>query len=360
MANFTLEVHTMANEDALPFGSYSQVVTDSLFATVCCCFAALTWVTYDHLITLHDEMEYVWKRPTRLGSVLYYAVRYVGMLGISSMIGIYLWPTLSEYVQVNAVSNQSREIIPVLYAVPPNGILNHVTTAFLFALFFVVEVILQMRISALYSSRWLARVNAVIFVLEMVVMNVLWVQYKPGHCSTEREDLLTPQECASAPLYWIPGIAFEIWLSGLALAKLRPRLLREDILSVMVHDRQVCVKYFCLITSMTMAHIAMVRVLNLSTLHLMPLQTVHGLGASWTPFVIASLSIGGSRIVLHLRKAYFRLPRGGTSASRLNVSFAVQPAGRSALSRSMMDESFYVEEESRDDRTLTALVCEPA
>lgn len=231
MYNSSFEVHlTVANSEPMDSDDYPRVITESLFTTVCCCFAALTWVAYDHFITLRDEVEYVWKRPTRAGSLMYYAVRYIGMLGLSSMIAIYLLPTLSDPILASTASGL------VEYTIPPNRILNHVTTAFLFALFFVVEVILQIRIFALYSSKWLARVNAAVFVVEMVLMNVLWVQYKPKNCSTDSDDHPALQECPSAPLYWVPGIAFEIWLSGLALAKLRPSLLHEDILSVMVHD----------------------------------------------------------------------------------------------------------------------------
>ena len=124
-------------------------------------------------------------------------------------------------------------------------------------------VIMQTRIFALYSSRRLAIINAVMFTLEITLMVVLLL-FAPLTCNASFRGGFTfmlgdsQGRCDKLPIYWVPskcrflisvghphlklsclsqGLAFELWLAGLAFAKLRPKVLKHDMLTVIVTDR---------------------------------------------------------------------------------------------------------------------------
>lgn len=218
---------------------------------------------------------------------------------------------------------------------------NTETVAFLgipclqFGIFWVVEVILQTRIFALYGSKRLAILNGVLFAAEIAGMLLLW-HYMPAYCYFPQfyqpEELWDPSEpvfqCGFLGLYWIPGIAFELWLAGLAAAKLRPRILKHDLLTVIVHDS---IKYFIVIALVMIVHVV---------------SAFKGIGRYAIPFVVAGQTIGGSRLVLHLRKAFYEGPnRNQTGVSRPNATFAFLTQDDPPPRHRLVDQSFYVQDE---------------
>ncbi|EJD44902.1 hypothetical protein AURDEDRAFT_166085 [Auricularia subglabra TFB-10046 SS5] len=313
------------------------------FAPIRCYIAAFTWVLFDYSLTLHDEIVYIWKRPMRSGTIQFYVLRYLGIISLAASLGIYLWP---KETHADATECPPGHKDPPYLSVRSNmeNVIFVGAPVLQFSVFWVVEVILQTRIFALYDSRRLAIVNGALFVLEIMAMLLLW-NYIPAIWSFPEyhDDLWTLEEpiiqgCSYLPLYWLPGIVFELWLAGLAIAQLRRKVPRDGLLAVMVRDS---VRYFFLIAIVMVVHIV---------------TSFSHIGAYGIPFVIAGQTIGGSRIVLHLRRAYFKgRDFDMTKMTQIDLpSSAARRAKGVTRSRSRFaDETFCVQEES-DDATVTA------
>lgn len=206
-----------------------------------------------------------------------------------------------------------------------------VVPALQFSVFWAVELVLQSRIFALYGNdRRIAIFNGVLFAFEIAAMIGLWY-HLPATCygDLSNSELMggISLGCNQFALYWLPGIGFELWLAILACVKLRPQVLKHDLLSVMVHDS---VRYFFLIAIAMVAHI---------------ITALKGFGDNAIPFVIAGVTIGGSRLVLHLRRAYFR----GHDASLSDISMALRTIEVPTPNGRFVDETFYVQETLSDD-----------
>lgn len=206
-----------------------------------------------------------------------------------------------------------------------------------FSVFWLAEIILQTRIFALYGSKRLAVVNGLVFGLEIAAMIGLWYEalvLRPPMLLAQLEsqsDYHSPDIGAYPAFYWLPGIVFELWLAALALRKLRPQVLKHDLLSVIVRDS---IRYFLLIAIVMVVHVV---------------ATMKGLGLYVVPFVIAGQTIGGSRLVLHLRQAYFRSHDFEVSKPG-GISFAVRRTTGVPVPRSRFaDETFYVQENPSDN-----------
>ncbi|EJD38695.1 hypothetical protein AURDEDRAFT_172188 [Auricularia subglabra TFB-10046 SS5] len=251
-------------------------------------------IMFAAVITFGDELEYVWMRYFGLGVV---TMRLLYELGAT-----FRPPTNSSYLpgDLVAIAPSLQKIAQRLDPITGSVLLNW-TPLLVFGLFYSVEIILQTRVYAMYHSARLAIVNGVLFCVEIALMLYLWSTV-PLLCGFEY--LLSQQLegpwisfCGRGdglPLYWVPGIVYELWLSACALFKLVQRLrqsgkalLHHDTLSLLARDSII---YFALIAVGIAVHI--------------------GTGYLGHPdvgiiFVEASLCVGGSRIVLHLRRAFY-------------------------------------------------------
>ncbi|EJD44909.1 hypothetical protein AURDEDRAFT_166091 [Auricularia subglabra TFB-10046 SS5] len=288
-----------------------------------------------------SQVATVWRRPIRAGSILFYIVRYLGIVSLLIGTAIYSWPE-TEYIfgypgvyakpcedsDTEFYENTSKAATAIFSAVP----------ALQFSIFWAVELVLQSRIFALYGNRrLLAAFNGFLFSLEIAAMIALWC-YLPATCYGELPKQVAElmdgaaMQCDTFALYWIPGIAFELWLAALAFRKLRPQILQHDLLTVMVHDS---IRYFFLIAAVMVVHI---------------ISAFKGVGDYAIPFVIAGMTIGGSRLVLHLRRAYYRSHGRGAGASPPNILATVRMIGTPVPNSRFADETFYVEENLGGDK----------
>lgn len=202
-------------------------------------------------------------------------------------------------------------------------------------LFWVVEVILQTRIHAVYGSRRLAAFNTTIFILEIVLMVLLSVYFTmPAYKGDLR------------PIYIVPGLVFELWLAGLAAAKLKVARRRSwELITVIVTDSIV---YFFLI-AVTMLIYFIGGDLPIErdddTFYGRTDYSAADLEALVWPFMVASQSIGASRLFLHLRKEYYRQHDSssgmqGTLGYQFRSGSVQRPQQRGFVS-SFVDEAFY-------------------
>ncbi|EJD50385.1 hypothetical protein AURDEDRAFT_160288 [Auricularia subglabra TFB-10046 SS5] len=204
-----------------------------------------------------------------------------------------------------------------------------------YLIFWTVEVIMQMRVFALYKSRALAVTNGVFFFCEILAMILMWLMspYMLGSANRSRSGDRIPALASGgtnlvihsvALIYWTPGMAFELWLAALAVVKMRRKVLKHELLGVLLSDSLV---YFLMITMFMVLHVVL---------------SMYQHGNYAVPFVIVGETVGGSRLVLHLRKAYW-VRRDGASAgaSQPNISFALPVQTHAAHSSRVVDESFY-------------------
>ncbi|KZW03524.1 hypothetical protein EXIGLDRAFT_721739, partial [Exidia glandulosa HHB12029] len=254
--------------------------------------AGIAWTLYDHALTLGDEVNYVWTKPPGWGTLLFFLIRY---FGLASQLSRFV-QDVQSYTTVTAIAKIGH-ISPGLRPGPVNWVV-----LCQFALFYLVEIALQMRIYAIYMrSRRLALFNAALFTAEIGTMLYLW--WLSG-CRTETMNdawgsyrsrpVTACAETSGFPWYWVPAAVFEIWLASLAVYKVIQRIPREtfksDILSVVLKDS---VLYFCMITVVLCIH--------LISSSIEPLYFQLGIH-----FVSAGLTVGGSRLILHLRRTYYR------------------------------------------------------
>ncbi|EJD38723.1 hypothetical protein AURDEDRAFT_187670 [Auricularia subglabra TFB-10046 SS5] len=265
--------------------------------------AAMAWAAYDYALTISDEIDCVWRRPIRSGSLLFIWVRYYG-LGV-----------LAFKVYANARNNASASNGTQLVALAE--LLG-------FGLVFSVQIILQTRIYVLYTYKRIAVLNAALFVGEIVLVLYLWGSRRPFRCYS------APQCDQVYPIFWIPSILFEAWIGALAFYKflLRLRTPRPmdglDILTVFLRD--------------SVMHYALV-IFGVVIFHIMGKYA-----DSESGFLQASVFIAGSRLVLHLRAAYYRHQDeqhdpdadGGGTDSQL----VFRKAGPGHVSR-VLDETFW-------------------
>lgn len=290
-----------------------------------CSIAGLAWTVYDHVLTFYDEMHLIWRRPFRTGTLLFFLVRYGGLACMAAVLGIYLWPHPSGGLALIC----RAQPFTAEYATPWQNLRQWELTPLLqFTTFWFVEIILQLRVHAILGKRF-ARFNASLFIVTVCSMIALWADWSTAPRGCDQHFPAPPGDfsalanspaelgCSMFPLYWVPGLLYELWLVALALMHLRRRVLKNEILSVIIQDS---VMYFLLIAAVMLVHVSL---------------SFIGLGRYAVSFVIASQTIGGSRVVLHLRKRYYR-------TSELLPGSISSPTGllafRSALS--LADETF--------------------
>lgn len=271
-----------------------------------------------------------------VGSALFFAVRYVGIACLCFSFATAAWPR-RLFAQYHCANPSESHFHIFALNRDMDALAYRLTPVLQFLVFWLVQVIMQMRIHALYTSRLLRTANGLLFLAEVAAMLLLW-HFAPTMLRATREAQYaavaageaTPLEAFPevAVIFWAPGLAFDLWLAGLAAAKLRHRskVLKRDLLGVLLNDSLM---YFLQVAGHMILHVVL---------------TVYVHGSYVTPLFIVGSTVGGSRLLLHLRKAYYGRQDGiEHGASRCEMSFAMPTQDTARRGDGIVDESFFDE-----------------
>ncbi|KDQ56064.1 hypothetical protein JAAARDRAFT_36859, partial [Jaapia argillacea MUCL 33604] len=165
---------------------------------------------YDHLITLDQEVELIWKRPGISAKIFFLLTRYCGD-GVIVAILILL---LTEATSDN--SCHGRFLLQIWGTTIPT---------------FVVQVIMQFRVYALYNrAKWVLALTFTCFVVQMATSLAVFAKYQEVHVIAIKLGIWTNCVVTNFPSNvvgtWIAMMVFEGILFFLALYKTLLHLLR--------------------------------------------------------------------------------------------------------------------------------------
>jgi len=266
--------------------------------------AATALLSYDYLLTLKYEIEHFWSPKVSWASILFFSNRYFALFTLTLNTGALLSPGDTDKFCM----------VWVKYLVTGFGAME----------IFIVQGILIARIHAMYrGSRVIltgllafyvaSMASAVTVVALSVRNNIVTAHPAPGLvvCAS-----LSPPNHIWA--FWIPILAFEGSLFGLAIRKaflhlyknpFKGRTSTMQVLEIMIRDSVI---YFLLIF---IAYTVNALIWRFAAADL--LDVVHG-------FTLATVSISGTRMMLNLReKRYLAVTESGVELlqfSKTNVS----------------------------------------
>ncbi|KJA26498.1 hypothetical protein HYPSUDRAFT_275893 [Hypholoma sublateritium FD-334 SS-4] len=246
--------------------------------------ASLVWVLYEYLITLDEEVWYIWRQQHNLGRFMYFWVRYytIFLLGFDTV-----------QIHTFAIPGVATHALCVA-ADPATRIVGAVSL-------WSIEIIMQMRLYVLYDrSKKVLIFNAVLFLgsigsfLWLVVVNAV------------RRGKLLRQIHTTSPLpgcpvinggtewaQWIPATAFEMVLFSFAIYRAtksiaaRTRLNhRLSLTTILINEN---IFYFCVVSW----------VLIFNNLMVIGKTNIPWFG--FGPFH-AAVGIATCRMLMHLRK----------------------------------------------------------
>ncbi|KZV87906.1 hypothetical protein EXIGLDRAFT_723246 [Exidia glandulosa HHB12029] len=229
--------------------------------------------SYSSILTILVKFEYVWRKPLHSGSLLFLWVRYYGLFAL-------LFRAVSVLSNRKVTGSSSTASTTTLRLLETSDVLG-------FVLIFSVQVVLQIRMHVMYDrSPTLALLSGSIFVIEIVVMMVLWSRQPVGS--------------NTYPLYYVPMVLFEIWIGTLAFVKFIWRVRRsrrtgtggdEDGGMVGVFFRDSAIHY-----ALTIVGIIAFNVIG----------ALSGKSLANSGLLEACFLLAGTRLILHLRAAYYR------------------------------------------------------
>ncbi|KAI0058934.1 hypothetical protein BV25DRAFT_1172755 [Artomyces pyxidatus] len=251
----------LTNTEDTQILSYGQVASTML-------------VSYDVLLTLSDEVKYIWRtKPWHLTSVLYLGARYLPCITELALLSINL----------NGVTGLERSRDTCRAWIYVQGVMLQLIVT-------VVDAVLLIRVRALYyDSKKLIAVLVVLFAVETVGLCIILGNVEPTisvdtHCFVTDVSVLLP-------VYWITSLAFETLLFSLTLLKF--------IAAVRAGwGRRPVMKQF--VTDGTWAF-ALIFLTMLVNALLYPLAHTPLAGICFT-WLLSVLSIAGSRLLLNPRR----------------------------------------------------------
>jgi len=241
---------------------------------------AFVWLVYDYILCIGLEVKYVWFAPWGLPKILYVWTRYLGLLLMTLMV----W--------TSGASNRNPRYCVAFFNIESWGSVWMMGT---------VSGILLLRIYAMYErSRKVAIFAIVISVSQVIAACVI--------LGTQLVTVYTPPPVLaqfnlpgcfvgdSPPelvTYWIARLAFDSILLVMVGYKMTHRYVsynQTDLLDIMIKDNvSTFIFIFC------------VQSVNLFTYRLAPTE----LAAVGLPFSIATDIIMSTRLILHIREAFF-------------------------------------------------------
>ncbi|KII91150.1 hypothetical protein PLICRDRAFT_156014 [Plicaturopsis crispa FD-325 SS-3] len=276
-------------------------IVSSVTLTRFCQLAAMSMTIYDHVLTFDDEVRLIWRKPWSFATLLYLLVRYLGDTTFIVATAVWLSNGMSATVCYHYFLFESWMSTPLIW---------------------VMQVIMQMRIFALYGrSIKVAAFTGLLFVCE-IVANVVMLSriYSKKHgVSAVTIPIPGVAVCSMVNIpsffgFWsLPFICFEtvLFLLALWIGIRHVQDMRKwtftGILRIILRDSLF---YFAAVLSAYV--ISMSLWMTLGSIYI---QITEG-------FAISASVIMGSRLVLNMRAAFWFSPRGVsavTDASELNV-----------------------------------------
>ncbi|KIY68933.1 hypothetical protein CYLTODRAFT_421165 [Cylindrobasidium torrendii FP15055 ss-10] len=248
------------------------------------CLVGLTWIVHDYLITLEDEIRYVWPQKRSFSKIIFLWIRYYSIALL-----------IFDVTQIHVFSIPG--ITSDNLCVAMDSIIRVVGAISLWS----VEIVLQLRIYALYNtSRTVAAINGILFLGS--IAGFFWVlvfNAQRRHAVIADAIHLPLPGCPSLHsgiewVQWVPATAFEGVLFMFALAKTSMstahrvrRKKKVSLLELLIRDN---VLYFL--------GISILLVFN----NLMVVGITKIPWFSYSPFH-AAIGVLTTRMMLNLRKA---------------------------------------------------------
>jgi len=241
---------------------------------------AFIWLVYDYVLCLGLEIKYVWFAPWAMPKLLYIWTRYFGLLLMALMVTTFM------------TSNRNPKLCVGFFNLETWGSVWMMGT---------VSCILLLRIYAMYErSRRVAIFSIVIYVGQIITAcAILGTQvvtmYTPPQPLSDFNvsGCITGDSPPALVTYWIARLAFDSLLLLMVGYKMTHRYVSyntTDLLDIMIKDNvSTFIFIFC------------VQSINLFTYRLAPSE----LAAVALPFSIATDTIMSTRLILHIREAFF-------------------------------------------------------
>jgi len=193
--------------------------------------AAAALVTYDAFLTLEDEVHLIWRRRWGFGTAIYFLNRY----GVPVQAGLNIVAILDANLSLDACYSWnvwSTWIIPIVLM--------------------LIESLLVMRVSSMYSTRWVTIPLVVLYILGAATMLAITgvvmegVEAGPSPAPVVTGCVLN----GSAEFFWamwIPSLVLETTMLFLTIARTARHLRKRAAMSVMHVILRDGVVYFCVI-----------------------------------------------------------------------------------------------------------------
>lgn len=231
--------------------------------------APMTLIVYDWFLMLGDEVDLIWKRPTKTNVILYTAIRYLPIALVLVRIPSFALP------------------------VPPHFFAIYIMS--MLGIMAFVQVLLQIRVYAMYhKSKIVLWTNAGLFAVEYGILILIVIRYSSNE--------LRPANYAEP---FVAPLCYELYLTVLALRKswvnreASRQLGASNMLDILARGSGIY--FIILVCGMALSMI---------------LCLVKPDYTGWLDMLaIAKYSIGGTRLILSVQKAFVDKMDEGTQYS---------------------------------------------
>ncbi|KII91149.1 hypothetical protein PLICRDRAFT_496837 [Plicaturopsis crispa FD-325 SS-3] len=259
---------------------------------------------YDHVITIDEEVELIWRKPWSVSTILYLIVRYCGDTTFIVGSAVFLSNGLPASVCYRYFLFQSWVSTPVVWT---------------------MQLVMQMRVFALYGrSKKIAALTGLLFAGEMVVNVWMLARIYSKQHGVTAITLPYPSVAICSMInipsffgfWYLPMICFETVLFALALwvgirhVQDMRKWTFSGILRVILRDSLF---YFAAV--LTAYTVSMALWLTMGAIFI---QITEG-------FAMSASVIMGSRLVLNMRGAFWTPPRGVSALTDVSELNAVVP-----------------------------------
>ncbi|KAG8992983.1 hypothetical protein FRB93_002135 [Tulasnella sp. JGI-2019a] len=262
--------------------------------------AAFTAMFYDWTLNLGDEINYVWRRKWTFGTAIYAFTRY-----------------FAYGFQFFDVITCLTKGLTQLYCTSYFWILVSCSTIMLF----IVQLTLQFRVHAMYHcDRRLLIFNS-IFYGGVIVGTASFIIFA-GPSVTAFPAPRPSSGCwGIVPTYlfvaWLPGLVFDAWLCFLVVRKARQHTRDQES----VNRKQNFLKLLVLDSVVWFGLILILIIWNSADLA----SGVNGVNIIGLSFFHSGVNIGGSRLILNMRQAYFKAKMKKVKAGILGQVYPLRP-----------------------------------
>ncbi|KAJ7620882.1 hypothetical protein DFH06DRAFT_915157, partial [Mycena polygramma] len=246
--------------------------------------AACTWILHDYVVTLEDEIRYIWFQRRGFSKVMYFWIRYYGIAVL-----------IFDVAQIHDFARPGINIPLRCLLIDP------VTRVVGAVLLWSVEIIMQLRVYALYGcSKRVAVFNIILFIGSIIgLFAILLYNHSKRAAAIASVVRLPLPGCPTIHAgiewaLWVPATLYEGVLFGFALFKTI-----QSTVYVLTTDSKVSLYSLLLRANITYFFgIAALLVFN----NLMVASLTHIPWFSYGP-LHAAVGIMSTRMLIHLRKA---------------------------------------------------------